>query len=54
MDKDTFYLNRENLMKLGIKPEESIRAIQNKKAVDIHPYHVKILEVLKLPAVPSS
>jgi hypothetical protein len=54
MEKGTVYINRETLLILGVCPDEAIRAILNKKAIDIHPYHVKALEVLKPRPVHSS
>lgn len=52
-NKDTFYINSESLMKLGIHPIEAVIHIEGIKASDITPIHVKFLEVLR-PFVHSS
>lgn len=54
MEKGTVYITRENLLRLGVDPDEGIRALLNKKAIDLHPYHVKALQILKPRPVHSS
>lgn len=47
MEKEKFHINREFLLELGIDPDEAVRAIENKKAVAVRPYHITILEILR-------
>lgn len=39
---------------LGIDPMEAIKYIENKRAINLNPAHVKALQILKQQCVPSS
>lgn len=54
MEKDTLYIDRKTLLKLGIFPKEAIEYIEHKKAKDIHPVHVKTLLILREELIASS
>lgn len=53
-DKETFIINSENLIKLGIEPEEAIEYLENKCATTIAPAHVKALIILRESLISSS
>lgn len=55
MSQDNFYICRNTLNKLGIDPQEAIRYLECKNAVDMNPAHVKALHILrKRPKIASS
>lgn len=55
MQKDTFDINHESLMKLNIDPKEAVMYLENKLTTTINPVHVKALHLLKQkPPVPTS
>jgi hypothetical protein len=54
VEKDTLYINSDALLMMGIDPYEGIKYLEEKKAVDMNPAHVKALVLLKQkPAVAS-
>lgn len=54
MYKDTFMINQESLLKLGISVQEGIDYLENKPANSIAPAHVKTLHILKQSHVARS
>lgn len=55
MSHVNFYICRNTLTKLGIDPQEAIRYLECKNAVDMNPAHVKALIILRnRPNIASS
>lgn len=56
MKKDVFKISREYLEIFGIDPQEGIDYLENKKAIDMNPNHVRVHAILKQqkPLVSSS
>lgn len=55
MEKDIFNINSDSLRKLGTDPDEAVKYILNKKAIDLKPVYVRGLQILKeQPTVASS
>lgn len=54
MDKKKFMLTRERLMKMGIDPNEAVKYLENKKAIDLNPVHVRAYQLLRTQPVVSS
>lgn len=53
--KNKYYINRDTFLKLGINPNEAVRYLESKEAAEIHPCHVKAVQILKhWPVVASS
>lgn len=54
MKKDTVYINRETIVKLGIDPNDAVAYLENKNALDMNPTHIKCLLLLKRQNAVSS
>jgi hypothetical protein len=54
MKKDVFRINREYLEIFGIDPQEGIDYLENKKAIEMNPNHVKVHAILKQKPLVSS
>lgn len=55
MDKKTKVLiNSDLFLRLGIKPGEGVKYLENKDAADMSPVHVKAHQILKQEPVRSS
>jgi hypothetical protein len=53
-EQETVYIDAELLKLLDIEPEDTIRHLESKKALEIKPIHVRALMVLKETPVASS
>lgn len=48
------FIDSESLLTLGINPQEGVEYLENKKAIDMDPVHVKAHQKLKQSVVASS